>query len=836
MKYRIIQPFLLLLLLLCGKSQAEEFLYLEPFMDMRGFDGEVEVYTEDMEALFVSLESLKEVLKVELSIKNGRITGWFFYQNNPVEGDLNQGWVKIKDKQYTLGGRDIIEVEEQYFIATKVLEKWLDIKVQVEINRLLINFDTQGRHPYFESMKRKSRYGALDMLKTQEQAVSVIDNQYQWFSWPYSDLQINHTMGQNQQTSGVLGSVFDLSGHAIDLLASHNNGLTSYRMTARREGSWQDNHFHYEVGDVFFPAGKFLRGSFSGRGLAIHGNPLSRNYSRNFIVEGLPGWEVELYRDDQLIDYSQLDELGQYQFEGIDISAGQNSYKAVMYGPNGEIREQHFNFNVSNMGLYKGKWLPELYLIDPDVPTLGDTTRQSSFGRTAVGRLNYGLTNNINLGVGMINDFDDADKQTAFVEMLYISKTQVLDLGVGAPTISDDLSHSLDYSINTGIGTFQLSNYNAYLYEQTAFQKGSTARWRHNIKRLDMSLGYSTLDQGSQTSNQIDGSFGVQLEDTQLSSQFGFSDNDNYNISTVARLRLGEQLVQLRGEYGKSQGQTRQQIFGSWRKQFGLHSVNINASYQPRSNNHNFTAEVSSQFDYIRFGARLRHDPQQKFTLALTMSTAFAWDAPWSSLSRNSYNQAARVKVRTYKDNNDNQQFDSGDTPLSGVKFVTSQKLKSVKDTQGNHTLYGLPSYRPQYLEINTDQLDDPFVSPQKDKFQLTSHPGGEVHIDIPFYDIYEVEGDIQILQPDGNVKGKGVVPIYLVKNGQIIQEGKSEYDGYFLFDKVMPGQYHVVIAAHWLEKKGLVVREDVELKLNLDSNSDSMVTMEPIVLILTEQ
>jgi hypothetical protein len=43
-------------------------------------------------------------------------------------------------------------------------------------------------------------------------------------------------------------------------------------------------------------------------------------------------------------------------------------------GPNGEVKEKRFNFNVSNQGLYKGKWQPELYFIEPDIPTFGDVT------------------------------------------------------------------------------------------------------------------------------------------------------------------------------------------------------------------------------------------------------------------------------------------------------------------------------------------------------------------------------------------------------------------------------------------------------------------------------
>ncbi len=830
MKRWIIQPFLFLLVF-SASTFAEEFLYLEPFLDMRGFDGEVEVYTEDYEFFFLSLESLKEVLKVDITIENDQINGWYFFQNNVIRGNRKRGSVMVKDVEHQIAGRDFIEVDGQYFASQALIQKWFDVKVMVEINRLLINFDTQGRHPYFESMKRKSRYGALDKLKAKEREVAVFDNQYQWFTAPVSDIRINHSSGQTSQTGLVASAVFDLAGHGVDFLSSHANGQNNYRFSAKREGMIADNPYHYQLGDVFFPAGNFIRGSFSGRGIALMGNPLSRNYSRNFQVEGLPGWEVELYRDDQLIDYSALDQLGQYQFEGVDISAGHNEYKAVLYGPNGEIREQRFNFNVTNAGVFKGKWLPELYLIEPDQPTFGEPLRQSNFGYTAIGRLHYGLTNNLNVGGGVINDFSDSDKRTAFAEMLYVGKSQVFDFGLGAPAMADGLSYSANYSLNTDFGTFVLSSYDAFIYEQSSFQQAHSARWQQTGQVYDMSLGFSRLNFGLTPTTQVDASLGVRFDDNHLSNRLSFTDKDNFRLNTLARIKLGEQLLQLRGDIERTQGQTEQQLYAAWRKQFGRYNLNVTSNYKTRDNSLGFSAELSGQFDSMRFGLRVSHDPTQKLTVALTMSTAFSWDAPFASFNRNSYNQSARVKVRSFKDNNFNQRFDDGDEPLNGVRLVTADRLKVHKNEQGTQTLYGLQSYRPQYLEVNTDNLEDPFVSPLKEKFQITSHPGGEVSIDIPFYDIFEVEGEVQIRNDEGKTTGKGGVPLYLVKQGQIIKEIKTEYDGYFLFDKVLPGEYQVVIASHWLEQKALVVDSGVDLTLSLTSGADAMVVMDTIVL-----
>ena len=377
MTVRVKSAFLLALALMffCLPTKAEDFLYLDPFLEMRPYEGEVETYTPDYESFFLAAEALADVLHIHIEVNDGEVSGWYFYQTNSISGTLGDSEITLADTTKRMQEKDIIEQDGAYFVRSDVLERWFDIKVLVDVNRLVVNFDTQGRHPFFESIKRKARHRQIDAMKQDLRQVVTKEDEYQWFTWPSTDIRLSHSVADTSTTQLVTASVFDAFQHNVQLLASQRNEDAIYRVKAQRALKWGEQSFHYEFGDIFFPAGKFLRAGLSGRGIAIHGNQLWGQYARNFVVEGMPGWELELYRDDQLIDYSRLDERGQYTFEGVNVNAGLNNYRAVLYGPNGEVEERRFDFNVSSVGVYKGKWLPRFYYIEPGQATMGSDKR-----------------------------------------------------------------------------------------------------------------------------------------------------------------------------------------------------------------------------------------------------------------------------------------------------------------------------------------------------------------------------------------------------------------------------------------------------------------------------
>jgi hypothetical protein len=76
-------------------------------------------------------------------------------------------------------------------------------------------------------------------------------------------------------------------------------------------------------------------------GIAISSSPFIRPlaFSESEVTGWLaPGWEVELYRNGELVDFGYADERGFYMLK-TPIDYGENPIELRAYGPNGEMRE-----------------------------------------------------------------------------------------------------------------------------------------------------------------------------------------------------------------------------------------------------------------------------------------------------------------------------------------------------------------------------------------------------------------------------------------------------------------------------------------------------------------
>jgi hypothetical protein len=76
-------------------------------------------------------------------------------------------------------------------------------------------------------------------------------------------------------------------------------------------------------------------------GIAASSSPFVRPlaFARNEVTGWLaPGWEIELHRNGQLVDYTYADERGFYKLE-TPVDYGENPIELRAFGPNGELRE-----------------------------------------------------------------------------------------------------------------------------------------------------------------------------------------------------------------------------------------------------------------------------------------------------------------------------------------------------------------------------------------------------------------------------------------------------------------------------------------------------------------
>src|SRR4030095_13430631 len=95
--------------------------------------------------------------------------------------------------------------------------------------------------------------------------------------------------------------------------------------------------------------------------------------------------------------------------------------------------------------------------------------------------------------------------------------------------------------------------------------------------------------------------------------------------------------------------------------------------------------------------------------------------------------------------------------------------------------------YQPIAVGIDTSSLEDPSLAPKKALQVIIPRPGVAAKIEIGLVGSGDIAG--MLAQSDGG--GFEGLDIELVDQaGKVIASGRSDYDGFFLFDRIPYGRY----------------------------------------------
>ncbi len=115
---------------------------------------------------------------------------------------------------------------------------------------------------------------------------------------------------------------------------------------------------HFGVGDVKDFESGLTGSSAAGRGAVVTNRPLTSQsaFGQTRFEGDLPsGWEAEIYRNDELLAFTQSTADQRYVFDNVQLLYGENNIRIVMYGPQGQIRTREELVDVGQDSAPPGK-------------------------------------------------------------------------------------------------------------------------------------------------------------------------------------------------------------------------------------------------------------------------------------------------------------------------------------------------------------------------------------------------------------------------------------------------------------------------------------------------
>jgi hypothetical protein len=394
--------FLIIVPSFCLGQEESQYDEVTVYLNIQGVGGADIPALIKGETAYLSIADVFTILKIRNipSAHLDSLSGFFINIQDKYLIDRVKNQILFQGKKIELKPDDLILTETTLYMKASLFGEIFGMKCLFSFRDLSVVLTTKLDLPIIRDMKMEQMRENLKRLKGEVKTDSTIGRSYPLLNFGMADWAINtfqqQKMNPTTQLSLSLGSV--VAGGEM------NVGLVNYNPSSPIESNQKTYLWHYANNDH-----QVLRQVFIGKitipqtisslnGSSLIGIQLSNaptTYRRSFGTYTLsnttgPGWLVELYVNNVLVDYVKADASGFYKFE-VPLVYGNSVMKVRMYGPWGEVQEKTENTNIPFNFLPSGEFE---YAINTGVIEDKPNTR---FART---NFNYGVSSRMSIGGG----------------------------------------------------------------------------------------------------------------------------------------------------------------------------------------------------------------------------------------------------------------------------------------------------------------------------------------------------------------------------------------------------------------------------------------------------
>jgi len=820
------------------------------------------------ESTFVPVQGLFEALDFPLviDIDAQTIDGWFISETSKFSLDIPKQAIFIKGHaqtwpdnfRFAMDGFDL-------YINLNTLEKWFGLKLNLDVSQLKLKLESELPLPVILSKQREIK--RQQIAKTSKTTIpNYLPNQYDWLAQPGLDIELTYDLERQGSESvehfrgAVLQGNMDVLKHSMSSSYIYQNGEEDLRITFSRSAEGPDKTMllgldFYEAGDITSHSDNLLFGSVTGSGVHFkRGKSSLLEQSTDILIEGdaPPGWEVELYRNGSLVNFASASASGQYKFENITTFVGENIFDIRIYGPQGQKRSRQKKITVGANMVSKGEWEYQFYglirnsnLISSELNQMEET---SEFYHSEV---SYGLSEFFTLQAG-INKMEptetDISHEYSFLSLFgsvggNLAQIKIAHDSEGGNGIASSFKSRL-YDTNINIDILKFNHLVSERSENGQLKLDAKIRASGLLQELtsqaityDVEVRHSAYRESDLKQLQISKRLSTRWGLTQLSHNLNYSHSnvdeseDTLDSSLSATRQWRDWRLKAEINYGI---QPKDQ----------LQSINTAASYQQGSaytfqtglnysQSENDIISLSNTITWnlkpVSLSLTAGIDNDEMYFLGLSLNTSLGYDNAKGSFWFNDAGSSATASVlaHAYVDDNNNGTYDPLEPPLEGVIFKGRNAWQeSPTDKQGYTILTGIPALSLQPISIDERSIEDPYMKIRQPEYHLYSHAGKQTELSFQLVPTVEIEGELYVRtwqasseqlagltdeQVQANERALPNVKLFILnETGETIATTRSEYDGIFLFEGILPGKYQLRIESEQLQKRNLKLPEDI--------------------------
>ena len=769
-------------------------------------------------------------------------SGWFRSEDRHFSWRIDDGVVQVAGRDgERVEHREWLDADDGIYVSVEALERWFNLELDVDPRLQTLTVASSEPLPFQlwrERTLAKYRFRPGQRLD----ADIIVPDQYSWATMPLFNLSTRFVAQKQDgaRSSGGTASLamgMDLLKHSVvyaggiayNRASQGDSSRSTNRLTIERAAVTPGTPLfagvnRYSLGDIYQSSANLVTSSNTGRGFRIDRYPAGRtgNLSQVTITgDAPPGWEVELYRNGALLEFATVGADGRYFFPDQQTPFGENIFVAKLFGPQGQTREDRQTFWGGGMELSRGDYDFSISHIDLDRHLL-DGTPDNVDGLAAHYATDFryarALTGELQLGAAFTRTgLGTRARDGTFMDSEYVTLFGRRQLGsgvlIGEAVSQLDFGEAWSLEYLTGLSGHKISIarrvFNDYESPATVHRDDLDA-----LSELSVSGSFGRDKQNSYTVRFRHRDLADGSSDFRVFNRLGLSlgpvnlSNDLEHImasgpdTTTGRLRAAGRVnrVSLRGQldYQLTGDRPLKQI-----------SATMNWDMTARLNN-NLTVTKNLTNDKVLYFTNLLSVRVRDWDLTLRVNSnldddwsvgagfniAFGYNGRRQAFvtDRRSLAYTGRATMNLFIDNNNNGIRDPGEPPVPWASYRGQETLQAWP---GALPLTALPSYRSVQIETRNLKFDDPFLVPRADVYELHTHAGSDVRVDIAVVMTGDIEGHVFVGSADDAAAVRGVIVSLHDAQGREIARTRSEFDGFYSFIGVPGGDYEVRVAAN---------------------------------------
>lgn len=704
--------------------------------------------------------------------------------------------MEINGEHRKLTEDDFRLVDGKFLLSDKILSKVFQL--QTTFNPSTQELFVKSGRPFPRDL-RIARERLWDSMGNTDLKVPVHlqAQDYSLFGSPQADIALSSQYNKDSDPTGswsalVVSEALYLTHHInaggdFDQPFQHVS-LRSGRMSPTGNVFNIGPLYDAQIGDISGLRMPLVGNGGNGRGLVLQASPLGR--AKNFdktLIEGdaPPGWDAELYLGTHLLNFQRVGADGRYTFNDVPLDYGSNNLKVVLYGPQGQIREELFSEQIGGAMVPPGEVQGSAYGMQKSLKLFPDDTSSETIHDSPwIGgaKIDIGVLQHLTVGLFSARSATDEERVTAALE------------DKAATTATNDY---YGVELRPSLGSFVLET-GGVSREQGGY--AAYSRFAMPLYSLSLSAGYQYYDQTYMSQDNENGkvsgrtalrlgiplgpkelqlgSMGVSFEDLQRwSSEPERKASLTYG-HRLGPLFLGHQAdINWRGEdidmeaatglytlrssysidlfdfraamlYGLSDESSLQTInfTGLWRRD-NANRLYSTVSYSPETDKTSYGIGVSRDFGLAALSINGSVGDGQ-YACGLGLSFSFG-HTPARGLNMSSRSRAMMglADVHIFEDLDADGEFTpTRDKEAQGAGLLVNRRpLDSSSDSCGRIGLDSLSINDAMEVAVNTDTLSDGFLVPVYTAVQAWPRPGKAVEIKIPVTEAGEISGTAKI-------------------------------------------------------------------------------------------